>query len=76
MDTRHTPKSLRARLGLTMREVAERTGVSARCIADVEAGKDPSLSTLTALAPVLGVTREALIEAVEVERARRAGRAA
>lgn len=76
MDTRHTPKSLRVRLGLTTREVAEKAGISQRCVVAIEAGNDPAVSTLTALAPVLGVTREALIEAVEVERARRAGRAA
>lgn len=75
-DTKHTPASLRVRLGKKLREVAEQSGVSVRTLHDLEDGKDVSLDTIRKVAPVLCVTADQLIAAIDTERARRAGRAA
>lgn len=75
-DTKHTPASLRVRLAKKLREVAEESGVSERTLRDLEDGKDVSLDTIRRVAPVLGVTADQLIAAIDTERARRAGTAA
>src|SRR5271154_1787156 len=57
-------KQRRERLGLTLRALASRSGVSASMISDVERGeKSPTLSIASALAQALGVTISALLEA-------------
>jgi transcriptional regulator with XRE-family HTH domain len=57
-------KQRRVRLGLTLRALASRSGVSASMISDVERGeKSPTLSIASALAQALGVTTSALLEA-------------
>ena len=76
-DAPHTPKSLRARLALSQDGLAERCGdlghdVSVRTIQRLEDGGDVSLDSLRAIATGLGVEPQALIEAIDVERARKA----
>ncbi len=49
-------KERRALLGLTQQDLADYTGVSARFIKSVEAGKgNPSMNTLCKMAEVLGL---------------------
>lgn len=75
-DMRHTPKSLRGRLGLTQAEVAKRASVTQRTVVDLEAGVDLRLDSFRALARALEVTTETLVAAHDVERERRASRKA
>ncbi len=56
-------KSARKEMGLTLRGLAEKLGVSASFISQVESGKaSPSLSTLKNIADALGYTVSALID--------------
>jgi transcriptional regulator with XRE-family HTH domain len=67
----------RERLGLTLRALADRSGVSPSMISDIERqAKSPTISTLAALAGALGVPVAALVDAaapggglIHVERA-------
>jgi transcriptional regulator with XRE-family HTH domain len=53
----------RERLGLTLRALAEKSGVSSSMISDIERGaKSPTVSTLAALAEALGVPLSALVD--------------
>lgn len=70
-DTRHTPRSLRARLDMSIEQLVQKSGVSRRAIQDLEDGKDVSLKTVRSIASALDVTREVLIAAIDVEQARR-----
>jgi len=55
-------KVRRQALGLTMRRLAQRSGVSASTISDIERGaKSPTISTLSSLAEALGVPLSALV---------------
>jgi len=55
--------SRREQLGLTLRELARRSGVSSSMISDIERGaKSPTLSTLSALVQALGVSMSALLD--------------
>jgi len=55
--------SRREQLGLTLRELATRSGVSSSMISDIERGaKSPTLSTLSALVQALGVSMSALLD--------------
>lgn len=76
-DAPHTPKSLRARLALSQEALAARCGelgddVSVRTIQRLEDGGDVSLDSLRAIARGLGVEPQALIEAIDAERTRKA----
>jgi transcriptional regulator with XRE-family HTH domain len=54
----------REQLGLSLRALASKSGVSSSMISDIERGaKSPAVSTLAALAGALGVPLSALIEA-------------
>ena len=79
-DTKDTPRSLRARLGLTQGELALRAaGVSLRTIKRFERGQSVSTDHLASLAGALEVDASTLLVAIRNERtlrARRAGRAA
>ena len=56
-------KNRREQLGLTLRVLASRSGVSSSMISDVERGtKSPTISTLSALAQALGVPISALVD--------------
>lgn len=56
-------KQRRARLGLTVRGLATRSGISSSMISDVERGaKSPTVATLSGLAEALGVPVSALFE--------------
>jgi transcriptional regulator with XRE-family HTH domain len=56
-------KDRRVQLGLTLRALASRSGVSSSMISDVERGaKSPTVSTLAALAQALGVPLSALVD--------------
>lgn len=79
----HTPASLRARLGLSQEQVADRASeiagskVSTSTVRRLERGRSVGLDHLRAIAAALEVTVEVLIAAMDVERARRsAGSAA
>jgi transcriptional regulator with XRE-family HTH domain len=53
----------REQLGLTMRALAVKSGVSSSMISDIERGaKSPTVTTLAALAEALGVTLSALVD--------------
>jgi transcriptional regulator with XRE-family HTH domain len=56
-------RMLRERMGLSYRGLADRTGLSARNVLLIEAGKtrDPRLSTMCALAQALNVEVQQLI---------------
>lgn len=81
-DVAHTPKSLRARLGLSQEELAERASriagstVSVSTVKRLESGEDISLENVRWIAAALEVEVQALIEAIDAERARRKGSAA
>lgn len=70
IDLRHTPRSLRVRLGLTQIELAARAQVADRTVRNLEDGLDVSLENLRAIADALGVTAGVLLEALDAERAR------
>jgi transcriptional regulator with XRE-family HTH domain len=56
-------KTRRELLGLTLRALASRSGVSSSMISDVERGtKSPTIATLSALAQALGVPISALVD--------------
>jgi transcriptional regulator with XRE-family HTH domain len=56
-------KRRREQLGLTLRMLAARSGISPSMISDIERGaKSPTVSTLAALAPALGVAVSALLD--------------
>jgi transcriptional regulator with XRE-family HTH domain len=56
-------KDRREQLGLTLRELAARSGVSSSMISDVErAAKSPTIATLSSLAQALGVPISGLVE--------------
>ena len=56
-------KTRREKLGLTLRALGSKSGVSSSMISDVERGaKSPTIATLAALAEALGVPVSALIE--------------
>jgi transcriptional regulator with XRE-family HTH domain len=58
-------KKRREQLGLTLRALASRSGVSSSMISDVERGtKSPTIATLSALAEALGVPLSALVDGV------------
>ena len=71
IDVRHTPRSLRVRLGLTQLELAARAKVADRTVRNLEDGLDISLANLRAIAETLGVSAAPLLEALDAERARR-----
>jgi transcriptional regulator with XRE-family HTH domain len=53
----------REQLGLSLRALASKSGVSSSMISDIERGtKSPTISTLSALAQALGVPLSALVE--------------
>lgn len=59
----HTVKRLRHDAGLSLRALAEASGVSPSMISDIErASKSPTVATLSALAEALGVPISALVE--------------
>jgi len=59
----------REQLGLTLRALAARSGISSSMISDVERGaKSPTISTLAALAQALGVPVSALVDGLPTER--------
>jgi transcriptional regulator with XRE-family HTH domain len=73
----HAVRAQRERLGLTLRALAARSGVSSSMISDIERQtKSPTIATLAALAEALGVSLASLVEAapdagpIRVERAR------
>jgi len=70
-DLRHTPRSLRVRLGLTQLELAARAGVADRTVRNLEDGLDITLENLRAIAGTLEVSAAVLLEALDAERARR-----
>jgi transcriptional regulator with XRE-family HTH domain len=56
-------KARRQRLGLALRDLAARSGISSSMISDVERGaKSPTVATLAALAEALGLPVSALFE--------------
>jgi transcriptional regulator with XRE-family HTH domain len=56
-------KDRREQLGLTLRALAEQSGVSSSMISDIERGtKSPTISTLSALAEALAVSISLLVE--------------
>jgi transcriptional regulator with XRE-family HTH domain len=56
-------RARREQLGLTLRSLASKSGVSSSMISDVERGtKSPTIATLAALAQALGVPLAALVE--------------
>lgn len=58
-----TVKGRRLQLGLTLRTLADKSGVSSSMISDIERGtKSPTVSTLSALARAMGVPMAALID--------------
>ena len=64
-------KNRREQLGLTLRALASRSGVSSSMISDVERGaKSPTISTLSALAQALGVPISALVDSAAPPTAR------
>lgn len=64
-----TPKSLRARLGLSQADLAKRARVGLRTLCQVEAGREVRLGSVRAFAAVLGVTTADLVAAMERRRA-------
>lgn len=72
-DLRHTPKSLRVRLGLTQIELAARAKVADRTVRNLEDGLDISLDNLRAIAEALEVPAAVVLDALEAERVRRGG---
>jgi transcriptional regulator with XRE-family HTH domain len=75
----HTPASLRARLGLTQAQLAQLasetsgTAVSVSTVGRLEKGRSISLDHVRAIAAALKVEPQLLIDAIDAERARRAG---
>jgi transcriptional regulator with XRE-family HTH domain len=64
-------KRLRGQLGLTLRALASKSGVSPSMISEIERGaKSPTVATLSALAQALGVSISALVEAPNQSAAR------
>jgi transcriptional regulator with XRE-family HTH domain len=64
-------KARREQLGLTLRALASRSGVSSSMISEVERGaKSPTISTLSALAQALGVPISALVDSAAPEAGR------
>jgi transcriptional regulator with XRE-family HTH domain len=63
-DVEPTNRVLRARLaaGLTQQVLATRAGLATRTLARIEDGEDTKVSTLAAIAEVLGVELGDLIE--------------
>jgi transcriptional regulator with XRE-family HTH domain len=62
-------KNRREQLGLTLRVLASRSGVSASMISDVERGtKSPTIATLSAVAQALEMPLSALVESAAPER--------
>jgi transcriptional regulator with XRE-family HTH domain len=56
-------KRRRTQLGLTLRDLASRSGVSASTVSDIERGtKSPTITTLDALAQALGLSMSALAD--------------
>ena len=56
-------KDRREQLGMTLRALASKSGVSSSMISEIERGaKSPTISTLSALARALGVSISALVE--------------
>jgi transcriptional regulator with XRE-family HTH domain len=56
-------KDRREQLGMTLRALASKSGVSSSMISEIERGaKSPTISTLSALAQALGVPISALVE--------------
>ncbi len=56
-------KSRRKQLGLSLRELASKSGVSSSMISDIERrSKSPTISTLSALAQALGMPMSALLD--------------
>ncbi len=56
-------KDRREQMGMTLRALASRSGVSSSMISEIERGaKSPTISTLSALAQALGVPISALVE--------------
>ena len=72
-DLRHTPRSLRVRLGLTQIELAARAKVADRTVRNLEDGLDVSLENLRAIAEALEVPAAVVLDALEAERVRRGG---
>lgn len=73
----HTLKSLRIARGLTVDQLAAAADMSRRNVLDIEAARTvPSIDTAARHAAALGVSREEYAVAYDVQRARRAGRAA
>jgi transcriptional regulator with XRE-family HTH domain len=59
----HAIKLRREQVGLTLRDLASQSGVSASMISDIERGaKSPTISTLDALAQALGLPMSALAD--------------
>jgi transcriptional regulator with XRE-family HTH domain len=71
MQVGRVVKARRQELGLTLRALAARSGISSSMISDVERGaKSPTISTLAVLAEALGVPIAAILDS-EPEAARR-----
>lgn len=67
MDFYSIIRERRSLLGLTQQDLADYTGLSLRIIKSIEAGKgNPSMSTLTKIAEVLGL--EIMLKVKEVNR--------
>lgn len=61
--TAHAVKQRREALGLSLRMLATRSGISSSMISDIERGKkSPTVITLVRLAQALGVTAAALVD--------------
>lgn len=58
-------KEARIRAGLTQQTLAERAGLALRTLTRIENGEDIKLSTLSAIARVLGVPRAELLDGDE-----------
>lgn len=62
-DARECIRSARVRRGLSLRELARRTGVSASLLSQIETGKtDPSVATLYLLVAELNLSLDALLD--------------
>lgn len=61
-------KSRRRQLGLTLRTLADKSGISSSMISDIERGtKSPTVSTLSALARALDIPMVALIDETDAQ---------
>lgn len=70
-ESRATPRSLRAELGIDQSDLAERAGVGLRTVTELEAGRNVSVESIEKIARVLGVTPGALLDAKRREAALR-----